>query len=174
MRFVLRSPLQGRVSKSVLLTTCAGRVRGKRFTTPVSPSLDGDRVTIFCRTGWGKNLTGSSKVTLRLRERSVEGTAGVVADDRRLVADGLAAHRSKVRSDARVCGATFDEQGNPKAGDAGAGCRHDPSPVARIPAPGRLRNGCGAEGSPCATVPAGARRCASTTRYTKSMPCSSV
>jgi deazaflavin-dependent oxidoreductase (nitroreductase family) len=123
MRFVLRSPLHGMVSKSVLLITFTGRKSGKRFTTPVSYSLDGERVMIFSHAEWWKNLTGGSPVTLRLRGRSVEGTAEVVADDKRAVAAGLVAHLSKVPSDARYYGVTFDEQGNPKAGDAEAAAR---------------------------------------------------
>ena len=120
MRFVLRSPLHGMVSKSVLLITFTGRKSGKRFTTPVSYSLDGERVMIFSHAEWWKNLIGGSPVTLRLRGRSVEGTAEVVADDKHAVAAGLLAHLCKVRSDARYYGVTFDEQGNPKAGDVEA------------------------------------------------------
>jgi len=124
MRFVLRSPLHGMVSKSVLLITFTGRKSGKRFTTPVSYSFDGDQVMIFSHAEWWRNLCGGSPVTLRLRGRSVEGTAEVVADDKRAVAAGLLTHLSKVRSDARYYGVTFDEQGHPKAIDAEAAAQN--------------------------------------------------
>jgi deazaflavin-dependent oxidoreductase (nitroreductase family) len=120
MRFVLRSPLHGMLSKSLLLITFTGRKSGKRFTTPVSYSLDGDRVMVFSHAAWWRNLTDGRPVTLQLRGRTVEGMAEVVADDKHAVAAGLLAHLSKVRSDARYYGVTFDEQGNPRAGDAEA------------------------------------------------------
>lgn len=47
MKTILRSPIHGMVSKSILLITFTGRKSGKTYTTPVSYSQDGDLVTIF-------------------------------------------------------------------------------------------------------------------------------
>jgi deazaflavin-dependent oxidoreductase (nitroreductase family) len=113
MKFLLRSPLHGMVSKSVLLITFTGRRSGKTYTTPVDYSQDGDQVTVFTHANWWKNLRGGAPVTLRIRGRDLQGLAQPVAEDKHAVAAGLAAHLRKVPSDAKYYGVTFDEHQNP-------------------------------------------------------------
>ncbi len=115
MKFILRSPLHGMVSKTVLLITFTGRKSGKTYTTPVDYSQDGDQVTIFTHATWWKNLSSSTPVTLRIRGRDLQGLPEPVAQDKQAVAAGLAAHLRKVPSDAKYYGVTFDERGDPKA-----------------------------------------------------------
>jgi len=115
MKAVLRSPIHGLVSKSVLLITFAGRKSGKTYTTPVSYSQSGDQVIIFTHHNWWKNLRGGAPVTVRIRGQELEGWAEPVAEDKQAVADGLAAHLQKVPSDAKYYGVTFDEQHHPNA-----------------------------------------------------------
>ena len=115
MKFVLRSPLHGMVSKTVLLITFTGRKSGKPYTTPVDYSQEGDQVTIFTHADWWKNLRDGAPVRVRIRGRELEGIAEPVAEDKGAVAAGLAAHLRKVPSDARYYGVTFDDQGNPRA-----------------------------------------------------------
>ena len=115
MKFILRSPAHGIVSKTVLLITFTGRKSGKTYTTPVDYSQDGDQVTIFTHANWWKNLRGGAPVTLRIRGREVRGLAEPVAEDKEAVAAGLMEHLRKVPSDARYYGVTFDDQKNPKA-----------------------------------------------------------
>jgi deazaflavin-dependent oxidoreductase (nitroreductase family) len=115
MKFLLRSPMHGMVSKTVLLITFTGRKSGKSFTTPVDYSQEGDQVTIFSHANWWKNLRGGAPVTVRIQGREIKGLAEPVADDKQAVATGLAAHLQKVPSDARYYGVTFDENRNPRA-----------------------------------------------------------
>lgn len=115
MKFVLRSPLHGMVSKSILLITFTGRKSGKTYTTPVSYSQDGEQVRIFTHANWWKNLHAGMPVTLRIRGREYQGLPEPVAEDKQAVAAGLAAHLQQVQSDAKYYGVTFDDQGNPKA-----------------------------------------------------------
>jgi len=114
MKFILRSPLHGMVSKSVLLISFTGRKSGKTYTTPVDYSQDGDQVTIFTHANWWKNLRGGAPVSLHIRGRELQGLAEPVAEDKGLIAAGLAAHLRKVPSDAKYYVVTFDEGGNPK------------------------------------------------------------
>jgi deazaflavin-dependent oxidoreductase (nitroreductase family) len=114
MKFILRSPLHGMVSKSVLLITFSGRKSGKTYTTPVSYSQVGDVVTIFTHAAWWKNLRSDAPVTVRLRGREVQGLAEPVAEDKPAIAAGLMAHLRKVPSDARYYGVTFDDHKNPR------------------------------------------------------------
>ena len=115
MKLILRSPVHGMVSKSVLLITFTGRKRGKTYTTPADYSQDGDQVYIFTHANWWKNLRGGAPVTLRIRGQEFKGLAEPVAEDKGAVAAGLSQHLHKVPSDAKYYGVTFDEGGNPRA-----------------------------------------------------------
>jgi deazaflavin-dependent oxidoreductase (nitroreductase family) len=114
MQLVLRSPLHALVSKTVLLITFSGRKSGKTYTTPVSYSQDGERVTIFTHASWWKNLVPSAPVTLQLQGRQLQGLAEPVAKDKQAIAAGLAAHLRRVPSDARYYEVTFDDRGDPR------------------------------------------------------------
>ena len=115
MKLVLRSPVHGMVSKTVLLITFTGRKSGKTYTTPVDYSQDGDQVTIFTHADWWKNLRNGAPVILRIRGRELQGLAEPVAEDKGAVAAGLTAHLQKVPSDARYYSVTFDDHKNPRA-----------------------------------------------------------
>jgi deazaflavin-dependent oxidoreductase (nitroreductase family) len=115
MKFVLRSPLHGIVSRSVLLVTFTGRKSGKSYTTPVSYSQAGSQVTIFTHAAWWKNLHPGEPVSLRIRGRDVRALPEPVAGDGAAIADSLSAHLRQVPSDARYYGVTTDPQGDPDA-----------------------------------------------------------
>jgi hypothetical protein len=115
MKIVLRSPLHGMISKSILLITFTGRKSGKTYTTPVSYSQQGSQVTVFTHAVWWKNLPGGTPVSLRLRGRELQGLAQAVAEDKQVIAAALSEHLRKVPFDARYYGVTFDEQNNPRA-----------------------------------------------------------
>ena len=117
MKMALRSPAHGLVSNAVLLITFTGRKSGKAYTTPVSYSQAGDRVTIFTHAAWWKNLGGGAPVTLRLRGRDRQGLAEAVATDKQAIAAGLAEHLRRVPSDARYYKVTVDEDGVPNPAD---------------------------------------------------------
>lgn len=114
MKFILRSPFHGLVSKSILLITFTGRKSGKTYTTPVSYSQQGNQVIIFTHADWWKNLSNHAPVTLQLRGKAVRGFAETVSKDKSAIAAGLSRHLQVVRSDARYYGVTFDEQGLPR------------------------------------------------------------
>lgn len=115
MKFILRSPLHGVVSKSILLITFTGRKSGKTYTTPVSYSQYGDQVYIFTHAGWWKNVNNGAPVRLRIRGRELQGVGETVAGDKQAVAAGLTDHLRNVPGDAKYYGVTFDDHGNPRA-----------------------------------------------------------
>jgi deazaflavin-dependent oxidoreductase (nitroreductase family) len=115
MKFVLRSPVHGMVSKTLLLITFTGRKSGKTYTTPVSYSQHDDQVYIFTHAEWWKNLRNGAPVRLRIRGREFQGLPEPVAEDKQAIAAGLTEHLRMVPSDARYYGVTFDEQGNPRS-----------------------------------------------------------
>jgi deazaflavin-dependent oxidoreductase (nitroreductase family) len=115
MKLVLRSPVHGMVSKTILLISFTGRKSEKTYTTPVSYSQSDDQVYIFTHSTWWKNLRNGTPVTLHLRGRDFQGLPEPVAEDKQAVAAGLMEHLRKVPSDAPYYGVTFDEHKNPKA-----------------------------------------------------------
>jgi len=115
LKFVLRSPVHGMVSKFTTLITFTGRKSGKTYTTPVSYSQCDDQVYIFTHAKWWKNLCGGAPVTLCLQGRECQGWAEPVADDKAAIADKLALHLQKVPSDAKYYSVTLDKGGNPEA-----------------------------------------------------------
>ncbi|MBN2115814.1 MAG: nitroreductase family deazaflavin-dependent oxidoreductase [Anaerolineales bacterium] len=123
MKFMLRSPLHGIVSKNFLLITFTGRRSGKTYTTPVSYSRDGDYLYVFTHATWWKNLHPGVPVTIRLRGRDVQGLPEPVAEDKQAVAAGLMDHLQRSPYDASFYGVTFDENKNPKAEDVEKGAQ---------------------------------------------------
>lgn len=117
MSGLLRSPLHGLASRSVMLITFTGRKSGKRYTTPISYLREGDRVVAFSGGRWWRNLAGGAQVKLDIKRQTYWGVADVVAGDRRAIADGLQAFLREVRSDARFYGVTYDNDGEPNRGD---------------------------------------------------------
>jgi deazaflavin-dependent oxidoreductase (nitroreductase family) len=115
MKFVLRSPAHGIISKNILLITFTGCKSGKTYTTPVCYSQEDDQVYIFTHANWWKNLCNCTSVTLRLRGHEIQGVPEPVVEDKGAIAARLAAHLRRVPSDARYYGVTFDDQGNPRA-----------------------------------------------------------
>ena len=117
MKFILRSPLHGMVSKTILLITFTGRKSGKTYTTPVSYSQQDGQVYIFTHAGWWKNLSNGEPVSLLIRGKERQGLAETVAEDKSAIAAGLSQHLRQVPSDARFYQVTFDEDGSPNAGE---------------------------------------------------------
>ena len=113
MKFVLRSPLHGMISKYLTLITFTGRKSGKTYSTPVSYYQQNNQVTIFTHANWWKNLQNGASVSLRLRGRELQGLAKAVADDKGAIAAKLTAHLKKSPFDAQFYNVTMDECGNP-------------------------------------------------------------
>jgi deazaflavin-dependent oxidoreductase (nitroreductase family) len=117
MKFMLRSPLHGVVSKSILLITFTGRKTGKTYTTPVSYSQTDDQVYIFTHANWWKNLHPDTPIGLHIRGRRLQGLPETIVEDKNAVAAGLTAHLRQVPFDARFYEVALDDNGNPDLAD---------------------------------------------------------
>jgi deazaflavin-dependent oxidoreductase (nitroreductase family) len=118
MKFILRSPLHGMVSKTILLISFTGRKSGKAYATPVSYSQHDGQVYIFTHARWWKNLQSGTQVTLRIRGQDMRGLAEQpIVEDKQAVAAGLAEHLRQVPFDARFYHVALDDQGNPRPED---------------------------------------------------------
>lgn len=80
MMALLRSPLHGAVSKSLMILIYQGRKSGKRYMIPVGYLAEGNRLYVFSHSAWAKNFVGGAPVALRLRGKLVHGTARVTED----------------------------------------------------------------------------------------------
>ena len=113
MSALLRSPLHGIVSRSIMLITFTGSKTGQTYTTPISYARDGERVTAFSAARWTRNLAGGAPVTLRIKNREYRGWAEVTVEDKQVVAEDLRAFLRTVRSDARFYQVSYDPDGEP-------------------------------------------------------------
>jgi hypothetical protein len=84
---LLKSPLHGLLSKSLLLLRFSGRKSAKRYELPVSYARDGNTILIASRAKWWKNLRGGAPVELRLRGQDVAARADVAEDKAQITAD---------------------------------------------------------------------------------------
>jgi hypothetical protein len=91
MRCLLRSPLHGLASGSLMLITFTGRRSGRRFTTPVRYIRRGDAIRCFTgsESKWWRNLKGGAEVTLRIVGRDQRYRATAIHDDPASVRAGL-------------------------------------------------------------------------------------
>ncbi len=102
MRFLLRSPVHGLWSKSIMLITFTGRKSGKVFTTPVRYVRRNSAIRCFTarENQWWRNLRGGADV--RLRVNGVEGAyrATAIDDDPEKIRDWLVDYLGQYPQDA--------------------------------------------------------------------------
>lgn len=118
MKWILRSPLHGMLSKNTMLITVTGRKSGRPITTPVNYVRDGNvlSVTSYRHRTWWRNLRGGAPVTLRLLGKDIHATANVIEDDAG-VSRGLMAHLQKVPEYAKYYQVSLDSSGQPVTAD---------------------------------------------------------
>src|SRR5688500_17220547 len=73
IKAILRSPMHGLVSKSLLVLTFQGRQTGKVYSMPVGYHRIGDELVVFTNTHrpWYHNFEDGANAMLRLRGRDV-------------------------------------------------------------------------------------------------------
>lgn len=83
VKFLLRSPLHGLISGTVLLIAVRGRKSGRQITLPAEYYELGQELWIISRRerAWWRNLSGGGGVGLRLRGRQRQGTAELVLEE---------------------------------------------------------------------------------------------
>ena len=91
VRTLLRSPIHGLISDSLMLVSYTGRKSQRRFTTPVRYVQAGDTVCCFtsAETLWWRSLRGGADVVLRLRGEDRSFHATVIEDDPNRIREAL-------------------------------------------------------------------------------------
>jgi deazaflavin-dependent oxidoreductase (nitroreductase family) len=113
MSFVLRSPLHGRVSKTLMLLTFTGRKSGKSYTIPVGYTRQGNTITLFTDHNWWKNFREKAPVRVRVRGQDLAGIAEVI-EDKEVTAQELLRFIEQLPGAARAYGVTFDAEKRPE------------------------------------------------------------
>ena len=126
---VLRSPLHGVMSDSVMLLTYRGRKSRKIFTTPISYVRDGeDLLAVASRDhAWWRNLRGGAPVRVRLRGRELRGTGRLL--EGRAGEEGLLRVLRAVPAYRKHWGVQLNGNGRPTDPDAIARIARENAPV---------------------------------------------
>jgi deazaflavin-dependent oxidoreductase (nitroreductase family) len=114
MKWLIRSPLHGFVSKSMLVIGYQGRKSGKRYETPVNYVRDGDEllVTSYSNRTWWRNMLGGAPVTVWLMGKQIQASAEAYSDPANVTCY-LQAYLDQVPQQARYFNVTLDGQGRP-------------------------------------------------------------
>ena len=97
MVWLLKSPLHGVISKSVMLITVTGRKSGKQISTPANYLRDANMLWVISWRDrkWWRNLRGGAKAQVLLAGQTAEGQ-GQVIEEQKAVAQSLFEYYSKV------------------------------------------------------------------------------
>jgi len=114
MKWVLRSPLHGMVSKNFMLIKFTGRKSGKVYSTPVNYVRDGDGITVFSKRHriWWRNLRGGAPVTVWVKGRDLKGI-GESIEGEEAIAAGLLAYLQEFPQYAKFYQVTLGAGGQP-------------------------------------------------------------
>ena len=114
MKWLIRSPLHGFVSKSMLVIGYTGRKSGKRYETPVNYVRTGDDLLVTSRRNrtWWRNMLGGAPVTVWLRGKQIQANADAYSEQVD-VTRYLQAYLDQVPQNARYFNVALDEQGHP-------------------------------------------------------------
>ena len=119
VRWLLRSPLHGLMSKNTLLLEFTGRKSGRALSTPISYYVK--EGTAHCFTArsfvWWRNLTTDQPVQLTIKGRKWQSTPVVELSDYPLMGSQLEAFLLAVPRDASHTGVSLDQNGKPNLDD---------------------------------------------------------
>jgi deazaflavin-dependent oxidoreductase (nitroreductase family) len=108
LRWILRSPLHGLMSASLLLITYRGRRSGQEFTLPVQYAQEGNQFYIMPgqpeKKTWWRNFKTETPVKIILKGKALNGQARLLAAESELqvIADGLEAYIRRFPALAKV------------------------------------------------------------------------
>jgi deazaflavin-dependent oxidoreductase (nitroreductase family) len=118
MKWLLRSPFHGMISKGVMLVSVRGRKSGKTISTPTNYVREGNMLWVISWRDrkWWRNLRGGADVRLRLAGKEVRG-CGRVIEEQKAVGQSLIDYYRRVPNNARYVGIGLDPAGLPRSAD---------------------------------------------------------
>lgn len=126
MRLLLRSPLHFLMSGSLLLITYEGRKTGRRYTTPLRYTREGEVIRCFTSgsTEWWRNLQGGKEVSLRVRGKDTKYLAQIIKDDTQTLRSELEKYLTQFPQDAGYHEVRLDADKQPLAEDLDRAIEH--------------------------------------------------
>jgi len=118
MKAIVNSPLHPMLGSNFAVITFEGRKSGKRYSTPINVTRNGDAftaVSLRSRTWW-RNLRGGQQAQLRVSGRQYE-VRGEVLEDQGAVADGLAQYFKQNPAYAKYFSVRLAPDGQPSGED---------------------------------------------------------
>lgn len=124
MRVLLRSPLHGILSDSIVLISYRGRRSGKQYSTPVRYVRMADCIRCYSthETNWWRNLRDGARVRMLTAGSEQEYATEVIENDRPRIREALEHYFSVYPEDAVYHDVKLnrDKQPNPEQLDAAA------------------------------------------------------
>jgi hypothetical protein len=120
---LLRSPLHGILSNTLILLSFQGKKSGKTYTIPVGYTLNGNLVKIVSRAGWWKNLRKDVPVTLWLKGQQHSGIAEAFYGDENVV-EAIMALAPKSQQLRKMYRISLDANGQPNPEDIRRAAAH--------------------------------------------------
>lgn len=119
MSALLRSPLHGLISASIMLITVTGRRSGSAYAVPVNYVRDDGTLIVMTQADrtWWRNLRGGAPVTVRLRGREYQARAEAFESASEVAATLVAVVRLRPAY-ARYFGIDLGADGQPTDADA--------------------------------------------------------
>ncbi len=119
MRILLRSPLHGLMSKSLILISFKGRNSGKLFTTPVRYVRQMDTVQCFTAMSnqWWRNVDPAADVVLRVAGRDYACRAEAIKNDPERIQSAIANLLQHFPADAPYYEISLESDGLPRSSD---------------------------------------------------------
>ncbi|MGW8249713.1 MAG: nitroreductase/quinone reductase family protein [Anaerolineales bacterium] len=120
--WLMRSPLHGIASKSIMLITYTGRKSGLQHTTPVNYMRIADHgqpvlyTTSYRQRVWWRNLRGGADVVVRLRGRGLPAQAQLIEEVDAVVSE-LDIYLRQAPQVGRYIGVNMGANGEPDASD---------------------------------------------------------
>lgn len=126
MRTLLRSPLHGILSDSIMVVTFTGRKSGRVFSTPVRyvKTDNGVRAYSNDETQWWRNLRNGAEAKLLIRGNEQIFTTQVIENNPELIRDSLVHYFSVYPEDAAYHDVRLERDGTPVMEDLDRAARH--------------------------------------------------
>ena len=118
MKAIVNSPLHPLLGSNIAVITVEGRKTGKRYSTPINVTKEGDTFTVVSlrsRTWW-RNLKGGRPAKLRVSGRRYS-VRGEVLENHNEVVDGLAHFLQRHPGYAKYYGVRLASDGRPMQDD---------------------------------------------------------
>ena len=126
MRMLLRSPLHGILSDSIMLVTFTGRKSGRTYVTPVRYVRTDDAIRAYSNTDtqWWRNLRNGAQASLRIGGVEQPFTTHVIENEPETIRTALEHYFSVYPEDAVYHDVRMNRLGKPNASDLDRAARH--------------------------------------------------